>query len=119
MSTIITPITAVDAIQRVPVHCWIGPFDNGGACFPNYPVWCDRDGVPVDTLDKATHAMWDGQFGGVTAQLIDAIGQDPALVPADVSSLDRPALLEAYKLEADPTPPAPANEPAPAEEPAP
>ncbi len=43
MTTIITPIAAVDAIQRVPVSCWIGPFDNGGACFPNYPIWCTAD----------------------------------------------------------------------------
>ena len=102
MSTIITPIAAVDAIQRVPVECWIGPFDNGGACFPNYPVWCDADGQPVDTLDKATHALWDGAFGAVTAELIAAIGQDPTLVPADVTGLDRAALLEAYKLSDTP-----------------
>jgi len=96
VSTIITPVAAVDAIQRVPVECWIGPFDNGGSGFPNYPIWCDRDGVPVDTLDKATHAMWDGAFGTITAQLIDAIGQDPSLVPAEVTGLDRAALLALY-----------------------
>lgn len=98
MTTIITPIGSVDAIQRIPVGCWIGPWDNGGAGFPNYPVWCDADGQPVDTLDKATHALWDGAFGAVTAQLIAAIGQDPTLVPADVTSLERATLLEAYKL---------------------
>ena len=102
MTVIITPIAAVDAIQRVPVHCWIGPFDNGGACFPNYPIWCDAQGAPVDTLDKATHALWDGAFGAVTAGLIAAIGQDPTLVPADVTGLERAALLEAYKLSDTP-----------------
>ena len=96
MSTIITPIAAVDAIQRVPVHCWIGPFDSGGNGFPNYPVWCDAQGTPVDTLDAATHVMWDGAFGAVTAQLIAAIGSNPALVPADTSTLDRAALLALY-----------------------
>ena len=102
MAVIITPIAAVDAIQRVPVECWIGPWDNGGSCFPNYPVWCDAQGTPVDTLDKATHALWDGAFGAVTAELIAAIGQDPTLVPADVTGLDRAALLEAYKLSDTP-----------------
>lgn len=96
MATIITPVAAVDAIQRVPVECWIGPFDNGGNGFPNYPVWCADDGTPVDTLDAATHAKWDGAFGAVTARLIDAIGQDPSLVPADPSKLDRAALLALY-----------------------
>lgn len=113
MSTIVTPIAAVDAIQRVPVHCWIGPWDNGGACFPNYPVWCDAQGTPVDTLDKATHALWDGAFGEVTAKLLTAVGQDPAKVPADVTGLERAALLEAYKLEADHLPAEPAEEPTP------
>jgi len=108
MATIITPIAAVDAIQRVPVECWIGPFDNGGSGFPNYPIWCDGNGVPVDTLDKATRAKWDGAFGTITAQLIDAIGQDPTKVPADVSQLDRAALLEAYRLSDTP-----AEEPTP------
>lgn len=98
MTTIITPIAAVDAIQRVPVECWIGPFDNGGACFPNYPVWCDAQGTPVDTLDNATHALWEGAFGGVTAELIAAIGRDPALAPADTSTLDRATLLGLFKL---------------------
>jgi len=93
---IITPIAAVDAIQRVPVGCWIGPFDNGGACFPNYPVWSDAAGQPVDTLDQATHAMWDGPFGTVTAQLIAAIGTDPTKVPADTSALYRDTLLGLY-----------------------
>lgn len=109
MTTIITPIAAVDAIQRVPVGCWIGPFDNGGACFPNYPVWCTADGQPVDTLDASTHALWDGAFGGVTAQLLDAIGKDPAKVPADASALDREALLGLYELESDL--PSPVKEP--------
>lgn len=113
MSTIITPIGAVDAIQRVPVHCWIGPFDNSGACFPNYPVWCDNAGTPVDMLDNATHALWDGAFGAVTAELIAAIGQDPTKVPADVTGLERAALLDLFKLEGDPTPePAPVDQPA-------
>lgn len=93
---IITPIAAVDAIQRVPVGCWIGPFDHAGAGFPNYPVWCTADGQPVDTLDQATHALWDGQFGTVTAQLIAAIGTDPTKVPADASTLDRDTLLGLY-----------------------
>lgn len=98
MSTIITPIAAVDAIQRVPVHCWIGPFDNGGACFPNYPVWCDGTGSPVSTLDAATHTLWDGAIGTTSALLLAAIGQDPAKVPADVTGLERPALLTLYGL---------------------
>lgn len=102
MTTIITPIAAVDAIQRVPVGCWIGPFDNGGAYFPNYPIWCDAQGQPVDTLDKATHAKWDGAFGAVTAELIAAIGQDPTKVPADITGLERVALLETYKLSDTP-----------------
>ena len=102
MTTIITPIAAVDAIQRVPVGCWIGPFDNGGACFPNYPVWHNDDG-PVGTLDDATHALWDGQFGGLTARLLAAIGADPARVPADTSTLDRAALIALYP-EAVPEP---------------
>ncbi len=100
---IITPIGAVDAIQRVPVSCWIGPFDNGGACFPNYPVWSDAAGQPVDTLDQATHALWDGQFGGLTARLLAAIGTNPARVPADTSTLDRAALIALYP-EAVPEP---------------
>lgn len=108
MTAIITPIAAVDAIQRVPVGCWIGPFDNGGNGFPNYPIWCDAQGTPVDTLDAATHALWDGAFGAVTAELIAAIGQDPTLVPADVTGLERVTLLEAYKLTGTP-----AEEPTP------
>ena len=108
MTTIITPIAAVDAIQRVPVSCWIGPFDHP-AGFPNYPVWSDAAGTPVDTLDAATHALWDGAFGAVTAQLLDAIGKDPAKVPADASALDREALLGLYELESDL--PSPVKEP--------
>ncbi len=108
---IITPIGAVDAIQRVPVSCWIGPFDNGGACFPNYPIWSAADGQPVATLDAATHALWDGAFGAVTAQLIAAIGTDPTKVPADASALDREMLLGLYELESDL--PSPAEEPLP------
>ena len=100
MTTIITPIGAVDAIQRVPVECWIGPWDNGGNGFPNYPIWCNADGQAVELLDDATHAKWDGAFGTITAQLIDAIGQDPSLVPADTSQLDRAALLELYPAAA-------------------
>lgn len=92
---VITPIGAVDAIQRVPVGCWVGPFDHP-AGFPNYPVWSDAAGTPVDTLDAATHALWDGQFGGLTAQLIAAIGTDPTKVPADASTLDRDTLLGLY-----------------------
>ena len=67
MPTIRTPIAAVDAIQRVPVACWLGPFDNRNG-FPNYPVWCDTNGTPVDTLDQATHALWDGAFSATTAR---------------------------------------------------
>lgn len=81
MTAIITPIAAVDAIQRVPVDCWIGPWDNGGAYFPNYPVWCDNAGQPVDTLDKATHALWDGAFGTTSALLLAAIGRTPPRSP--------------------------------------
>lgn len=94
---VITPIAAVDAIQRIPVTCWLGPWDDRNG-FPNYPVWCDGNGAPVDTLDAATHALWDGAFGAVTVQLLAAIGTDPAKVPADTSALDRAALLEAYNL---------------------
>lgn len=110
MTTIITPIAAVDAIQRVPVSCWLGINDppNG---FPNYPVWSDAAGTPIDTLDDATHALWDGAFGAVTAQLIAAIGTDPTKVPADASALDREALLGLYELESDL--PSPAEEPLP------
>jgi len=108
VSSIITPIGAVDAIQRVPVDCWVGPSDHP-AGFPNYPVWSDAAGQPVDTLDQATHALWDGQFGGLTAQLLDAIGKDPAKVPADASALDREALLGLYELESDL--PSPVKEP--------
>lgn len=97
MTTVRTPIAAVDAIQRVPVTCWRGPFDHP-AGFPNYPVWCDSDGAPVDTLDAATHALWDGAFGPVTVELLAAIGTDPAKVPADTSTLDRAALLGLYNL---------------------
>jgi hypothetical protein len=103
VSTIITPVAAVDAIQRVPVACWLGPFDNRNG-FPNFPVWCDLNGAPVDTLDAATHALWDGAFGATTAQLLDAIGADPAKVPADTSTLDRAALLELYAIAAQVTP---------------
>lgn len=113
MTTIITPIAAVDAIQRVPVGCWIGPFDNGGACFPNYPVWCTADGQPVATLDAATHAMWDGAFGGVSAQLLEAIGQQPAKVPADPSALDRETLLGLFGMVSDHLTAAAELEPAP------
>ena len=97
MTTVTTPIAAVDAIQRIPVTCWRGPFDHP-AGFPNYPVWCDPAGTPVDTLDAATHALWDGAFGAVTVQLLAAIGTDPAKVPADTSALDRAALLELHNL---------------------
>lgn len=102
MTTIRTPIgPAVDAIQRVPTECWLGINDppNG---FPNYPVWHNDDG-PVDTLDDATHALWDGQFGGLTARLLAAIGADPTRVPADTSTLDRAALIALYP-EAVPEP---------------
>jgi hypothetical protein len=102
VTTIITPIAAVDAIQRVPVDCWVGPSDHP-AGFPNYPVWPDAAGQPVDTLDQATHALWDGQFGGLTARLLAAIGADPARVPADTSTLDRAALIALYP-EAVPEP---------------
>lgn len=102
MTTIITPIAAVDAIQRVPVSCWVGPFDHP-AGFPNYPVWSGDAGTPVDTLDDATRALWDGQFGGLTARLLAAIGTDPARVPADTSTLDRAALIALYP-EAVPEP---------------
>ena len=97
---VITPIAAVDAIQRVPVLCWLGPWDDRNG-FPNYPVWCDADGAPVDTLDAATRALWDGAFGPVTVQLLAAIGADPAKIPADTSALDRAALLELYALTDD------------------
>ncbi len=110
MTTIITPIGAVDAIQRVPVDCWVGPSDHP-AGFPNYPVWSAADGQPVATLDAATHALWDGAFGAVTAQLIAAIGTDPTKVPADASALDREMLLGLYELESDL--PSPAEEPLP------
>ncbi len=103
MTTIRTPIgPAVDAIQRVPTECWLGINDppNG---FPNYPVWSDAAGTPVDTLDDATHALWDGQFGGLTARLLAAIGTDPTKVPADTSTLDRAALIALYP-EAVPEP---------------
>jgi len=99
---IITPIGAVDAIQRVPVDCWVGPSDHP-AGFPNYPVWSDAAGQPVATIDAATHALWDGQFGGLTARLLAAIGADPARVPADTSTLDRAALIALYP-EAVPEP---------------
>ena len=102
MPTVRTPIgPAVDAIQRVPVECWLGINDppNG---FPNYPVWYDTDG-PVDTLDAATHALWDGNFGGLTARLLAAIGVDPARIPTDTSALDRAALIDLYP-EAVPEP---------------
>ena len=102
MTIIITPIAAVDAIQRVPVSCWLGINDppNG---FPNYPVWSDAAGTPIDTLDDAAHAMWDGQFSGLTARLLAAIGRDPSKVPADASTLDRAALIALYP-EAVPEP---------------
>ena len=103
MPTIRTPITAVDAIQRIPVHCWLGPWDNRNG-FPNYPIWCDNTGAPVDTLDAATHVLWDGAFGAATAQLLDAIGADPAKVPADTSTLDRAALLQLYAIATEATP---------------
>ena len=103
MSTIITPVGAVDAIQRVPVLCWIGPFDDRNG-FPNYPIWCDNAGQPVDALDAATHVLWDGAFGATTAQLLDAIGADPAKVPADTSTLDRAALLQLYAIATEATP---------------
>ena len=97
MTTVRTPIAAVDAIQRVPVACWLGPYDPP-AGFPNYPVWTDTNGAPADTLDAATHALWDGTFGPVTTQLLEAIGNDHAKMPADTSTLDRAALLELYTL---------------------
>ena len=100
MATVVTPAAAVDAIQRVPVLCWIGPWDDRNG-FPNYPVWCDPTGNPVDTFDAATHVLWDGAFGAATVQLLAAIGTDPAKVPADTSALDRAALLELYALTDD------------------
>lgn len=103
MPTIRTPITAVDAIQRIPVPCWIGPFDNRNG-FPNYPIWCDSAGAPVDSLNAATHVLWDGAFGGNTAALLEAIGTDPTKVPADTSTLDRAALLELYAIAPEATP---------------
>ena len=103
MSTIVTPVGAADAIQRVPVLCWLGPFDNRNG-FPNYPIWCDSAGAPVDSLNAATHALWDGAFGAATAQLLDAIGTDPTKIPADTSTLDRAALLDLYAIAPEATP---------------
>lgn len=95
MTTVIVPVgPAVDAIQRVPVACWVGPFDSP-AGFPNYPVWYDAGG-PVDSLAAATLIVWDGPFGGVTARLLEAIAADPARVPADATSLTREALIGLY-----------------------
>jgi len=95
MTTITTSIAAVDAIQRIPLECWRGPYDDPNG-YPNYPVWVDTAGAPVDTLDDATHALWDGAFGALTARLIAAIGADPTRIPADTTTLDRAALLELY-----------------------
>lgn len=96
MTTIRTPLgAAVDAIQRIPVDCWLGPFDDPNG-YPNYPLLTDANGVEQQTIATATHATWDGAFGSTTAALINAIGVDPARVPADTTGLDRIALLALY-----------------------
>lgn len=102
MTTVTVPVgPAVDAIQRVPVDCWIGPFDSPSG-FPNYPVWHGANG-PVGSLNDATHVLWDGPFGGVTARLLESIAVDPTRVPADATSLTREALIGLYP-EAVPEP---------------
>lgn len=102
MTTVSVPVgPAVDAIQRVPAACWVGPSDHP-AGFPNYPVW-HNDSGPVDSLAAASLVVWDGAFGGVTARLISAIADDPTRVPADAATLTRDALIALYP-EAVPEP---------------
>lgn len=96
MTTVRTPLgAAVDAIQRIPVDCWLGPFDDPNG-FPNYPLLTDASGIEQATIGTATHATWDGSFGATTAALLNAIGVDPTRVPVDTTGLDRIALLALY-----------------------
>ena len=103
MPTIRTPITAAGAIQRIPVACWLGPFDDPQG-FPNYPVLTDANGATQDAIAAATHATWDGAFSATTAALLAAIGADPSRVPTDASALDRAALLALYPEASTPAP---------------
>lgn len=106
MTTVRTPLgSAVDAIQRVPVALWLGPGDDPQG-FPNFPVYADDSGRVIALDPTTNHAdapastcIWDGAFGGDTARLIAAIGNDPTRIPADASALDRAALLGLYATE--------------------
>lgn len=96
MTTVHTPIgPAVDAIQRIPVDCWLGVGDDPQG-FPNYPVYVDADNKPVNKLQDAVYCLWDGSFGGVTAKLLRLIGEVPDLVPAPGVEITRVNLLNLY-----------------------
>lgn len=96
MPVVSTPVgAAVDAIQRIPVRCWLGPDDDPNG-YPNYGNYTDAQGAVVGALAAATHMRWDGRFGGETVRLLEAISADPTLVPADASGLDRAALIALY-----------------------
>lgn len=94
MATVISPIDSVDEIQRVALIAFPDPAGHP-AGFPNSPVWCDADAQPVD-FAAATHALWDGQFTATSRRLLQAISDDPAKIPADVTGLDRDAVLALY-----------------------
>jgi len=91
-----TFIDSVDAIQRVPVSCWLAPFDDVNG-FPNYPVYVDVNGVETTNFSSATHVLWDGDFSPVIAKLLKAIGDTPSLVPEDPATITREGLLNLYQ----------------------
>lgn len=62
MTTVRTPIASVDAIQRVPVACWLGPWDPP-AGFPNYPVWTDTNSNPVIRRPSRCDVLREFDFG--------------------------------------------------------
>lgn len=97
MTTILSPIDSVDEIQQVALIAFPDPAGHP-AGFPNFPVWCNADREPAEFVD-ATHAMWDGQFTATSRRLLQAISDDPSKIPADVTGLDRDAVLALYADE--------------------
>lgn len=96
MTTVRTQLgQAVDAIQRVPVACWLRINDDPNG-FPNYPLIVDDNNVEAQSLATATGCIWDGSFSAATAALLNAIGADPTRIPADTTNLTRTALFALY-----------------------
>lgn len=98
MTLIISSLNSTDAIKRVPIRCWLGPFDDPNG-YPNFPRFMNAQGEVQETWETATHCGWDGRFGAETVRLIQAISLDPSKVPEDVTELTREALIALYGLE--------------------